>query len=96
MKNHPLKEAADAGLTNLNQARAILIIGSLGPHPVGALADKLGVEHGTLTGLADKLVDLGLAVRQRTKTDRRIHALAITPKGQRLANSLAYAPAKCF
>lgn len=48
------------------------------------LARDLALKSSTLTGLADRLVDLGLLRRFNSRTDRRLVLTAITPKGHKI------------
>jgi DNA-binding MarR family transcriptional regulator len=50
-----------------------------------ALADRLGIAASTMVGLVDQLEAQGLVARVRSASDRRAHALRLTPVGvQRL------------
>jgi MarR family transcriptional regulator for hemolysin len=48
------------------------------------LADCLGIEGATMVAMVDRLVKAGLAVRQSSKTDRRIKRVVLTDAGNRL------------
>ena len=47
-----------------------------------AVAGALGIERARMVGLLDGLQGAGLIVRQRSSTDRRAHALHLTPTGR--------------
>jgi DNA-binding MarR family transcriptional regulator len=47
------------------------------------LADKLGIERARLVRMLDRLERRGLTRRLPSRTDRRSHALRLTPSGQR-------------
>lgn len=49
------------------------------------LAGRLYVTKGNVSGLVDRLVEARLVERRPTPTDRRSHALHLTPKGRKLA-----------
>jgi DNA-binding MarR family transcriptional regulator len=49
-----------------------------------ALARLLGTPPSRLVGLVDTLADRGLIERRRNREDRRLHALHLTPDGERL------------
>ena len=56
-----------------------------------AIADTLGLDRATVVALVDRLEDLGLVRRIRSREDRRANAVEITAKGNRLlkrANAL--------
>jgi DNA-binding MarR family transcriptional regulator len=46
------------------------------------IANHLGVTSGAVTGLTDKLVNMGLLNRIRSEEDRRVVQLTLTPKGE--------------
>jgi DNA-binding MarR family transcriptional regulator len=48
------------------------------------LADTLGIERARLVRLLDKLEKRGLTQRLASRTDRRSHALKLTPDGQKM------------
>lgn len=52
------------------------------------IADALFVERARLVQMLDRLEDRGLLRRARSKSDRRSHALHLTPKGQDLLKAL--------
>ncbi len=56
----------------------------LGPLSLGDLADKLLVTGGNVTYVMDRLEDLGLVYRDRSKDDRRVIQAKLTPEGHRL------------
>lgn len=65
----------------------LLIIGWLaagGRRRISEIATRLGVSLSAATGLADRLVKAGLAVRQRSQEDRRVVWLEITDDGRKL------------
>lgn len=53
-----------------------------GPQKVSSLAEALGITAGAVTGLSDKLIASGYAIRSRTEEDRRIVFLEITERGK--------------
>ena len=52
------------------------------------LAQALGLKSSTVTGLADRLVKLGLLKRFNSQTDRRVVLAEITPKGRKILEHL--------
>ncbi|MBI2440455.1 MAG: MarR family transcriptional regulator [Lentisphaerae bacterium] len=52
------------------------------------LAKTLGLKASTLTGLVDRLVQLGLLKRFSSRTDRRVVLAALTPKGRKILKQL--------
>jgi len=56
-------------------------------HP-GELARRLGVSPATCTATVDRLVVMGLVVRQPSEGDRRQVVLVVTPKGHRVLDAV--------
>jgi DNA-binding MarR family transcriptional regulator len=84
--------AARAAGIEPQQHQALLAIRGL-PEAVeptiGALADRLCVQHHTAVALVDKLEQHGWAKRQRAALDRRQVLLRLTPKGSALLAKLS-------
>lgn len=77
------KEVAQGNIT-LPQ---ILILGVLKGKTsmrMGELAQYLSVSMAATTGMADKLVRNGFAIRTGSPRDRRVVNISITPKGKRI------------
>ena len=55
----------------------------------GDLAHNICHDAGSLTRLVDHMVKRGLVNRARSKTDRRVVTLALTPRGRSLVEALA-------
>jgi DNA-binding MarR family transcriptional regulator len=82
------EEAARAAALSPQQHQALLAIrGFGGKLTVGDLAERLAIKPHSAVGMADRLVEAGLVVRQASARDRRQVVLSLTPAGQRkLAN----------
>jgi DNA-binding MarR family transcriptional regulator len=52
------------------------------------LAGLIAYDRTTITGVVDRLVQKGLAVRQASSRDRRAHALQITAEGRRILHGI--------
>lgn len=79
--------------SKVSQARFRLLLqlrraGRSGLHPMN-LAAVLGVGRATVTGLVDGIEKAGLARRLPCAMDRRSIMVALTPKGEKLIDSLA-------
>jgi MarR family transcriptional regulator, transcriptional regulator for hemolysin len=48
------------------------------------LADRLGVEGATMVAMVDRLVKVGLVVREPSTTDRRVKRVVLTDEGKSL------------
>jgi DNA-binding MarR family transcriptional regulator len=46
------------------------------------VANMIGITSGAVTGMTDKLVSMGLILRERSETDRRVVLFTITEKGR--------------
>lgn len=55
----------------------------------GRVADRLGITHGAISKLADRLIDKGLAARLSHHSDGRTHLLMLTGEGEALVPRLA-------
>jgi DNA-binding MarR family transcriptional regulator len=58
------------------------------PVTIGALAERLQLEHHSTVGLVDRLEGRGMVTRRRQK-DRRHVVIALTPRGDALLRQLA-------
>ena len=54
-----------------------------------AIAEALGIKRANFVALMDELERRGLAERRKGNTDRRSHALHLTPEGRRFVSSMA-------
>jgi DNA-binding MarR family transcriptional regulator len=84
--------AARAAGIEPQQHQALLAIKGLpaGVEPtIGALADRLCVQHHTAVALVDKLEQHGWAKRRRATLDRRQVLLTLTPRGSTLLAKLS-------
>jgi DNA-binding MarR family transcriptional regulator len=55
----------------------------------GRLADGLGITHGAISKLADRLIDKGLVAKREHHSDGRTHSLFLTSDGETLVPRLA-------
>jgi DNA-binding MarR family transcriptional regulator len=56
---------------------------------VSYAAERLGLRHHTVVELSNRCVDAGLIVRKNAAIDRRRVVLQVTPKGQRILQTLS-------
>lgn len=80
-------EEAGANLT-APQLRALVIVASLGPLHLTALAAAMRVHPSNATRTCDRLVADGLLDRKDNPADRRHLALTLTPAGQELLDGV--------
>lgn len=78
------EEAARTAGLSPQQHQALLAIRGAGARlTVGALAARLSIMPNSAVGLADRLVEAGLAQRQTNSRDRRQVELTLTPAANR-------------
>jgi DNA-binding MarR family transcriptional regulator len=73
----------------LTHVRILTLLSSEGPQKASILADKLQITSGAVTGLADRLVELGYISRERGEQDRRVVLLDIEEEGRRLVEKVS-------
>jgi DNA-binding MarR family transcriptional regulator len=84
---HAEVEAAGYDLTTVQYAA----LTTIGTHPgidQATLAGLIAYDRTTITGVVDRLVQKGLAVRQTSSRDRRARALQITAEGRRILRGI--------
>jgi DNA-binding MarR family transcriptional regulator len=82
-----IAEIAEAhGLTSMQLAALRAI--SEGYATMGKVACVMHCDNSNVTGIVDRLSAMGLVTRQEDVRDRRVKALVLTDKGQRLVTEL--------
>lgn len=56
--------------------------------PMSRISDRLGLEKGSFTAVAGRLLALDLIVRRRDAVDKRVYNLTLTPSGKELAEQV--------
>lgn len=67
------------------QLSCLLALYRYGPASLSKLAERILVKPGTITGIIDRLEAKGLAVRNRSFTDRRVITIELTNMGRAFA-----------
>jgi DNA-binding MarR family transcriptional regulator len=65
-------------------ASVLVVIAAEGPMSQRALGSRLAIDKSPMVGLLDDLERLGLAQRRRSDADRRVQAVHLTEKGERV------------
>ena len=63
---------------------------SRSPMSQSALADMLLVADASMVHMVDGLIDAGLVIRERSKTDRRVKRILLTDAGHRIHSKLKH------
>ena len=79
------RRLAPSGI-NIAQFGAMALIQQAGNPTMSVLTEKLGTTMGAVTSLIDRLVFSEYVERKRSKADRRIVRVALTPKGEEVLN----------
>ena len=83
------------GLTG-PQLTVVKLLESFGDLSLSSLSERIRARNNTVTGIIDRMEREGLVRRERSATDRRMVFIRLTPKGQRLARSIAIEPMEIF
>nr|WP_243864302.1 MarR family transcriptional regulator [Paenibacillus castaneae] len=67
----------------MTHGRMLTILANTGPQKASALAEQLLITSGGVTGIADRLIELGYIKRERGDKDRRVVMLDITEEGMK-------------
>ncbi|MDU1845737.1 MAG: MarR family transcriptional regulator [Niallia nealsonii] len=77
----------DEGVITHNLMIFLFMIQNKGEIRTSEISEHFGVTSGAATGIADKLENLGLIERNRSKIDRRVVTLVLSEKGKKLVQS---------
>ncbi|AJY76126.1 MarR family winged helix-turn-helix transcriptional regulator [Paenibacillus beijingensis] len=72
----------------ITHGRILMMLAEEGPQKASAMAEAMKITSGAVTGLADRLVELGFISRERGEADRRVVLLEITEEGRKLISNL--------
>ena len=94
---HPIEAASLAGLTTLNQSRAVMLLAN-GPKGCRDLATFLEIRPGSATVILNRLRTSFLIEPApcHRLNDQRRKPFRLTAKGKALAEALTYAPLACY
>ena len=77
---------SELGLS-LGEFGVLVMLSESGPQLMVDLAKNQGITQAAITGIIDKLQELGLAQREPSKTDKRKVRASITEKGEQQVNA---------
>jgi MarR family 2-MHQ and catechol resistance regulon transcriptional repressor len=70
---------------NHRHMRAIINLYFVEKASMTEISQRLSIEKGSFTPVADKLIKLGYIINERSQKDRRVYEMSLTPKGKELA-----------
>ena len=82
--NPKLSEALLSAHIHMPQYLAMVVLKERGEATMGELSGVLGVSLGATTSVVDRLVQVDYADRVRSREDRRVVRVALTPKGEQV------------
>lgn len=80
INSHWSKYSGATGI-GITHARMMSQLAEYGPMKASHIADRLYITCGAVTGLSDRLIELGLITREKDEFDRRVVLLKLTDKG---------------
>lgn len=72
----------------MTEGKMVIILAQQGPQKASAMAEWLRITSGAVTGISDRLIDLGYVERTRSEYDRRIVMLSVTDEGRKLVDQV--------
>ncbi|MFC4776551.1 MarR family winged helix-turn-helix transcriptional regulator [Paenibacillus sp. GCM10023252] len=72
----------------MTHGKMLILLSEQGPQKASALADALSITSGAITGIADRMIELGYIKRERSEQDRRIVMMELTEEGQALVSKI--------
>lgn len=78
------------------QLTVMKLLEQVGDLSLSELSDRIRAQNSTVTGIIDRMEREGLVVRERSKEDRRVVHIRLTPKGQALAREIPIEPIEIF
>ena len=78
------------------QLTVVKLLQTVGDLSLSELSDKIRAQNSTVTGIIDRMEREGLVLRERSKEDRRVVHIRLTPKGKALADDIPVEPMEIF
>ena len=73
---------------NLPQCTVLALLGETEQMTMSALSEAIGTTMGAATNLVDRLVHAGHVKRERSRKDRRVVNVGVTPEGRQVLRSV--------
>lgn len=87
--------ARRSGLTG-PQLTVVKLLDGIGQLSLTELSERIRAQNSTVTGIIDRMEREALVVRERSKEDRRVVYIKLTPKGRELARTAPVEPMEIF
>ena len=78
------------------QLTVVKLLESIGDLSLSELSERIRAQNSTVTGIIDRMEREGLVTRERSKEDRRVVYIKLTPKGRELAREIPVEPMEIF
>jgi MarR family transcriptional regulator, organic hydroperoxide resistance regulator len=78
------------------QLTVVKLLEQVGDLSLSELSDRIRAQNSTVTGIIDRMEREGLVLRERSKEDRRVVHITLTPKGHALAAAIPVEPMEIF
>src|SRR3954471_4143028 len=74
------------------QLTVVKMLEQIGDLSLSELSERIRAQNSTVTGIIDRMVRENLVTRERSKEDRRVVYIRLTPKGKKLAEEIPIEP----
>ncbi len=71
---------------NPTHIKTMMFLKFNGPSPMSSVSKQLSLEKGSFTSVANRLINSGYVVKQRTEEDKRVFLLKLTDQGEHFSN----------
>jgi DNA-binding MarR family transcriptional regulator len=78
------------------QLTVVKLLEAFGDLSLSELSDKIRAQNSTVTGIIDRMERESLVTRERSKEDRRVVYIKLTPKGREIAREIPVEPMEIF
>lgn len=72
----------------MTHGRMLITLFEMGPQKASSLAESLRITSGGVTGISDRLIELGYITRERSEVDRRAVLLHLTEEGKAMVTTM--------